>query len=119
MNTEMKDRDCPWESRDLGADEDFVGVAPAELSASVERSLGMQLVSIRLQKSLINDLKIIADHHEINYQPMIRDLLNRFAQREMRTILEMKLKALKAAAAATDEEKSVVDDFMEEERRRA
>ncbi|MDI9239866.1 hypothetical protein QLQ15_13220 [Lysobacter sp. LF1] len=105
---------CPWDSGKLGEDEAHVVVSSAEEERAVEDALGLQMISIRLQKTLLRDLKTIADHHGIGYQPMIRDLLNRFARSELEQILEARLKELKAS-----QENSVtqpVEDFLERER---
>ena len=52
----------------------------------IDNALGLQLISIRLQHDLINKLKMIAERHQVGYQPLIRDLLNRFATSEIRCI---------------------------------
>ena len=75
-----------WESRKLGADEQFVKAAPSELERQLDDSLGLQMISIRLSKELIDDFKFMADFHGIGYQPLMRDTLQRFAYSEMRKI---------------------------------
>ena len=47
----------------------------------------MQMISVRLQKSLIEDLKYIAKLNEVGYQPLIRDVLCRFAKNEKKNIM--------------------------------
>jgi len=101
---------CPWESGELGRSEEHVRVATAEEMAEVDNSLGLQMISIRLQKSLIAALKEIAEHHGIGYQPMIRDLLTRFARSEMRTLLEGRLSGLEKEPA--EPPMKPVDDFV-------
>jgi predicted DNA-binding ribbon-helix-helix protein len=44
------------------------------------------MISIRLRKELISELKLIADYRGISYQPLIRDVLSRFARAEVRQI---------------------------------
>lgn len=111
-------RDDLWESRELGGSEEHAEVAPAEYAQALDDSLGMQLISIRLQKQLIGNLKKIAEYHGIAYQPMIRDLLNRFAASELRQILEVKLKEVAAQERAFDQEVAPVSSFIERERER-
>ncbi len=76
----------PWESGEYGLDENFVKVADAAVSASLDESLELKMISIRLQSDLIKKLKLIAKFHGIGYQPLIRDLLQRFARSELRQI---------------------------------
>ena len=73
----------PWETRELGSDENFVERAPADLKKEVDSALGMQMVSMRLQSQLVEALKVIADYRGIGYQPLIRDVLGRFAKSEI------------------------------------
>lgn len=51
----------------------------------------MQLISIRMPTDLLRVLKEIAKYHGIGYQPMIRDLLDRWAVGEIKTILNKRL----------------------------
>lgn len=76
-----------WESRELGASEAHAMRAPQELESKVEESLGMQMISIRLDKSLIESFKVIAEYHGVGYQPLMRDALKRFADGEMKSIV--------------------------------
>lgn len=107
-----------WESGEYGRNEEHTGVVGTDESASIDESLGLQLVSIRLQRSLIQNMKLIAKYRGVAYQPLIRDLLNRFAASELKDIfheLEQQQRKL------SEEEDSIVADFMrrEQERKRA
>lgn len=82
-----------WEDRTLGVSEEHAARVP-EAGAELDAAMELQLISIRLQKGLIDQLKEIASYHGVGYQPMIRDLLNRFAQSEGRQILTARLAAL-------------------------
>ncbi len=93
-----------WETGELGATEESVRLSSLDKSHAVDEALGMQLISIRLQKKLVADLKRIADHYEIGYQPMVRDLLNRFAQSELKMILREELQDLEAEQQASEAE---------------
>jgi len=79
--------DEAWESGQLGQDERFVQVAPAIDENLINESLDLQLISIRLQKSLIEDLKAIARINGLGYQPLMRQILTRFAEAEKRQML--------------------------------
>lgn len=119
MNTDMNTTPCEWESGALGRSEEHVVVASADEARELDDAMGMQLVSIRLQKKLVKDLKEIAEHRGLNYQPMVRDLLHRFAEFEMRAILEEKLQEMRRLMEASRHETGPIADFMEQERRRA
>lgn len=68
-----------------------------EIMDAICASLDLQAISIRLPKSLIEDFKIIAGHRNIGYQPLMRQILQKFASSELRLItrelLEEKEKA--------------------------
>lgn len=103
--------DCPWESGQLGQSEEHVRVASDHEMQEVDDALELQMISIRLQKGLLAALKEIAAHHGIGYQPMIRDLLNRFARSEIRTILQDRLEDLDESETDVPAMKPV-DDFV-------
>lgn len=101
-----------WEDGELGRDEAHVRVADDGETAQVDEALELQMISIRLQKGLLDALKEIAGHHGIGYQPMIRDLLNRFARSEIRGMLQDRL----ADLDDTDGSEATVqpvDDFVD------
>jgi hypothetical protein len=85
---ERGDEQSPWESGELGRSEEHVIVAAPEVEAALDEALGLQPISVRLQQSLIKDLKLIARYHGIGYQPLLRDALNRFARFELREMAE-------------------------------
>jgi len=71
----------------LGQDEKYVKKASAEYEVRLDNALELQMISIRLQKSLIEDLKTIANANGIGYQPLMRDVLSRFARSEIQNIM--------------------------------
>jgi predicted DNA-binding protein len=77
-----------WDQGELGQDEKFVRRSPAEREESVDEALSLQLVSIRLPKELIEKLKFIANYHGKGYQPIVRDVVCRWAEKEMFAIAE-------------------------------
>lgn len=119
MATSTKTGRQPWEELDDDL-EAACSVVPAEEAAKIDEELGLQMISIRLERQLLKNLKLIAQHHGVGYQPLIRDLLNRFARSEVALILNEQLEQLKKA-----EEEQVpmepIDDFLarEGERKRA
>lgn len=48
--------------------------------------LALQAISIRLPKALIQDLKDIAQLNGLGYQPLIKQILNRFVDAEKRML---------------------------------
>ena len=68
-----------WEARELGASEAYV--KPSTLDG-VDEALGLKAISIRLQTSMIDDLKAIAARDGIGYQPLIKRVLARFIEEE-------------------------------------
>lgn len=76
-----------WESGLLGEDEKHMRPVPQELDKQIDESLGLQMISIRLDKSLIDSFKLLGEFHGIGYQPLMRDALKRFAECEMKAIV--------------------------------
>jgi len=85
-----------WEERRLGADEAFVAVSEID-EALVDQAAGMKMISIRLPVSLIDDFKALAKVHGLGYQPLMRQILERFAESEKKRLLN------KAAAQVAKE----------------
>ena len=76
-----------WEVGKLGRDEKFVKVADAAEEDAVDEALGLKLISIRLPKKLISQFKLIGHFHGVGYQPLMRDILERYARNEILDIL--------------------------------
>lgn len=87
MSEAEKYADTEWDDGGLGRDEKYVKRATADEENSLEDALGLQMISIRLQKQLIEDLKFIATAHGVGYQPLMRDILNRFVEHEKKQII--------------------------------
>lgn len=88
-----------WENRELGADPRFVKAVSLDEVTKIDEDLGLQMISIRLDKSLIESYKTIANFHGIGYQPLMRDALKRFAYHELRSIVEGFVKSQKSEEA--------------------
>lgn len=99
----IKDTTEAWDDRTLGADEAHARVADESHEVALDDALGLQSISIRLPKQLINQFKLIGHFHGVGYQPLMRDVLTRFVPAALREILEAeKDKAQQAAAQAED-----------------
>lgn len=90
--TDQDVRNTPeaWENEDLGADERYVAQAPPIDNYDIDTALDLHPISIRLQKSLVDDLKMIAKTNGIGYQPLIRQVLTRFVEAEKKHLLQEK-----------------------------
>lgn len=75
-----------WEERRLGAEEAFVAVSEFDETA-MDRAAGMKMISIRLPESLIEDFKALAQIRGLGYQPLMRQILERFAESEKKRLL--------------------------------
>ena len=93
--TQIIDSDEKWDTGELDRDENFaeaIKITP-ELRQTIDDAVGLQMISIRLSKSLIEDFKFLGDHYGIKYQTLMRQVLARFADAEKKNL------ARKAASA--------------------
>lgn len=74
--------DEAWDSGQLGREEEYVRVSKNVDESTINDAAGLKLVSIRLQKSLIEDFKSLATFNGIGYQPLMRQVLKAFAEDE-------------------------------------
>jgi len=98
--------DEAWEDRSLGADEAFVVVDDSGIESEIDEAAGTQLVSIRLQKAMIDDLKAIgALNGGLGYQTLLKQILQRFIEGEKKKlwndIVAERLKELKPSPSDT------------------
>ena len=79
--------DKAWESGRLGGDDRYVAhLSAEELAADValiRDALGLHPISIRLEKTLIDDFKTLAAIRGLGYQTLMRQALKRFAEEEL------------------------------------
>lgn len=75
----------------LGNDAAHAEAPATDVSAEVDAALGLQAISIRLHKGLLDDLKLIANENGIGYQPLIRQALTRFANAEIKRMLRERI----------------------------
>ncbi len=116
----------PWELLDENLEKLTVSMDEAE-AEKIDEALGLQMISIRLERALLSNLKLIAKHHGVGYQPLIRDLLNRFARSELKSILnrleeqqrDIEKRATEEAAKAQEATLRPIDEFLERERKLA
>jgi hypothetical protein len=84
--TKIPASDEAWESGELGASLEHARRVTPENEQQLDDALGLQMISIRLPKALIEELKAIGRHQGLGYQPLVRQILTRFAQSELRRI---------------------------------
>lgn len=99
--------DKAWESGKLGSDEKHVGhLSAQELAADIaliRDSLGLHPISIRLEKTLIDDFKTLATIKGLGYQTLMRQALKRFVEEETKSILSGMASEIKARATPGQE----------------
>lgn len=101
-----------WESGELGATEEFVKAIEIEADDSIiDDALELQMISIRIQKSLLDELKMIASLSGLGYQPLMKQVLKRFVDCEKKRILrqaaaEREQRNLEEAEAAMEVNKA-------------
>lgn len=83
----IEDTEEAWLSGELGNDAAFAAPAEGDVESIINDHLDLQPISIRLEKSLIEDFKLIAAMHGLGYQPLMRQTLKRFADCEKKRIL--------------------------------
>ena len=114
--TANEDPCAAWDSGDLGREEESVQRVGTERQASIEAKLGLQMISIRLPTKLIKHLKVIADLNSIGYQPLIRDVLSRFARSEINNIVYQMQTQEKSQEVLTEKESPAAKFFPEKAR---
>lgn len=76
-----------WVSGELGENAISARVASQETTQAINDALGLQMISIRLPKSVIEDFKVIAQIEGVGYQPLMRTALVRFAECEAKRVM--------------------------------
>ena len=76
-----------WESGELGNDLKFAKVFEGDIQTQIDEAIAMQPISIRLPKSLVETFKLLGQEHGLGYQPLMRRVLSRFADAEMKLVL--------------------------------
>ena len=85
-----------WEKGPLGKDPQFASALSPEQTAEdlalIEEAFGLKPISIRLEAELLESLKAIAKNRGLGYQPLIRQVLHRFVDCELKQIALEKLR---------------------------
>ncbi|MGD8174807.1 hypothetical protein [Marinimicrobium sp. ARAG 43.8] len=75
-----------WEQGVLGSEEKHASLSELSVEA-VSAAVGLKTISIRMQPALLEELKMIADFHSIGYQPLMKQILRRFVDAELKRIV--------------------------------
>jgi len=76
-----------WEGGELGETLENAKIVSEAKTAEIQEATGMQLISIRLPKSVIEDFKVIAQLEGLGYQPLMRIALMRYAECEAKRVM--------------------------------
>lgn len=80
-----------WESGKLGLSEEHAKKGQGISEQELEEALALKAISIRLEEDLLADLKAIAHIHGMKYQPLVRQVLQRWTAGEKKKIaIEMR-----------------------------
>lgn len=93
-----------WESGVLGNDPEFAKVFEGDIQSQIDDAIAMQPISIRLPRSLIEAFKLLGQVHGLGYQPLMRRALTRFAEAEMKLVLNDVVAEQQRAAEATEKD---------------
>lgn len=80
-------------------------VSPEE-ERQIDEILGLQTISIRLPKQMIEAYKLIAAYHGVGYQPLMRDILQRWVKEGLSEVVA-------AQEAKSDEARARVQELQE------
>lgn len=77
-----------WEDRELGCDENFVQKSSLIDDLKLDETLRLKTISIRMEETLIDDLKLVAQFHGVKYQPLVKQVLRRFVDVELKEMIK-------------------------------
>lgn len=77
-----------WDNRELGAELDYAQVVSEKSTRDLDATLGLKMISLRLPEDMIQAYKLIAAHHGIGYQPLMRDILQRFVKEGLKEVIQ-------------------------------
>ena len=67
-----------WDDRELGATDNAVRVSTQGSEERIDEGLGLHMVSKRLPKDAVDQLKVLAMEQGLGYQPFIRQILMKY-----------------------------------------
>jgi uncharacterized protein (DUF4415 family) len=73
-----------WENGELGREAMHAEVSPKDVGIQVDEALDLEIISIRLEKDLIESFKILGKKYDISYKPLMRHALKSFIQSQIK-----------------------------------
>ena len=99
--------DEAWDDETLGGDAESMQVADEAVESAVDEASGVQLISIRMQKSMVDSFKAIAAANKgIGYQTLMKQILQRFIDCEMKRVWNEHIAEQIKVAKASPRQKS-------------
>lgn len=90
MTNKIEDTIEAWEDGSLGRDSKYAKAVSKEeqqrLQASIDEAFCLKPISIRMEVESLDSLKAIAKHRGVGYQPLIRQILHRWIDSELKLI---------------------------------
>ena len=103
---EMTNTPDAWESGEFGQSLEHVRVAPSKLASEIDDALGLQMISSRLDKELIDMFKLLGGKYQMGYQPLMREALKRFVDGELKMVALEALEKQSLARSKSKDEKN-------------
>lgn len=88
--------DEAWESRELGSELKHARAVDKKIGTQIDEALGLQMISIRLERDLIESYKLLGAKYDMGYQPLMREALKRFVEGEFKLIASEALEKQRA-----------------------
>ncbi|MFG5779853.1 hypothetical protein ACFIQF_22565 [Comamonas sp. J-3] len=92
-----------WDAKEFGASDKNAMKASDESVSLLHEAAGMKAVSIRMPVEMIQAYKYIAAHHGVGYQPLMRDILQRFLPEGLKEVVAAESERATASAQRIDE----------------
>lgn len=78
-----------WETRQLGASPEHAVRVSEQKDKALDNAMGLQLLTFRVQKELIQQLKLLAKIEGIGYQPLMRQVLTKYVRENEHKLQEL------------------------------
>jgi hypothetical protein len=90
-----------WENGDLGRSEEHASLCAEDFSRQIDVMAGLEILSVRLDSTLVGDLKAIAALEGINHTALVRRVLQRFATAELKKLAREYMEYMEAQREAS------------------
>jgi uncharacterized protein (DUF4415 family) len=86
-----------WDQGDFGREIKYAKSTEKKLGSQIDDALDLQMISIRLEKDLIESFKLLGTKYDMGYQPLMREALKRFVEGEFKLIASEALEKQRAS----------------------